>query len=75
MQKSSYEDSCLCIPLCICMFRVGEERAQGRFVGRLSASARPTALIGARRRPSTPRPRGKAAETQNKQSAPTLSTL
>lgn len=23
MQKSSYEDSCLCIPLCICMFRVG----------------------------------------------------
>lgn len=46
------------------MFRVG-----GSFSGRLSASGRPTALIEARRRPSTPRPRGKAAGTDNKQSA------
>lgn len=69
MQKSSYEDSRLCIPLCICMFRVGVGRGAGRFSSRLSASARPTALIEARRRPSTPHPRGKAAGTQNKQSA------
>lgn len=43
--------------------------SEGSFLGRLSASARPTALIVARRRPSTPRPRGKAAETHNKRSA------
>lgn len=32
--------------------------------GRLSAAARPTASIEAHRRPSTPRPRGKATEAQ-----------
>lgn len=44
-------------------------------VGRLSASARPTALIEARRRPSTPRPRGKAAGAQEKTITVTKNSL
>lgn len=57
LQKSSYEDSCLCISLCICMCVY---QSLGSL---LIASERLTSLIEAHRRPSTPRPRGIPAET------------
>lgn len=62
LQKSSYEDSVVCafIYAYVCVYQSARSL--------LSASERLISLIEARRRPSTPRPRGIAAETHKQKS-------